>query len=1002
MLSRAEQIQSIYQQAIQLDGTEQSRYVLEACGDDQSLLMEVRRLLANDLADQTVIDAEEQVSVALPQQIGRYRVRRLLGTGGMGAVYEAMQDKPRRKVAVKVMRNGLSSRKASRRFEYESQILGRLSHTGIAQVFEAGTYDDGTGGVPYFAMEYIAGAKTIQEYALERPLDRRQILELFILVCDAVHHGHTKGVIHRDLKPGNILVDRDGNPRIIDFGVARATDSDMAVTTLQTDVGQLIGTIQYMSPEQCEADPDILDTRSDVYALGVILFELLSGKLPYELKTVPVFEAASIIREKSAKRLSTLDRGLRGDLETIVAKAIEKDRDRRYQSALELKQDIERYLRGDAIEARPPSIAYQLRLLTRRNKAIVTTVVSILIVMIAATIWSLLERSRALHAKSQTAAALVEAEASRKAAELEALRSEKVAGFLKHLVSMASPKVAQGELLTMNQILDRTSADVDEQFADLPLVKAQIRNMLGSLYFNQGRIPEAERNLRDAITLMEAHELDDIEKILETRLLLVDLLILSERLDNVDNLSESLLSECRTRLDEDSLVTLHAVQTRMAYCFKMAQYEDAQILIDELSEGYARLLGPDSEEALTIRGYELGMQVMHAVMSSSSETKAELMEQCKADYEVLKNTCERRLGARHPVTLEAILSSGIVEYLAQDIVAAQETLSGAVKDAKLVLGENHPKTLEAQTYIGQILLMLGNIDDAKINLEEALEGFERTTGLETPTAQTTAGALANIYLSEENYEESIRIAKGVTQALDRQLGPSHPSTVQARAVYAAALCMGGRLDEDRATVRQSIQDLSSMFDSLDSRVINQRLTQAVGFLMLEEDEDIEEGVRLLNGILEEQLAVNGPDDETAVNILLYAMRHAGKTSQINPFLEWLRMLHDRVRKNHGPEDKWLLSCAKSACFIVWETEGEHDEVVDPIIEDLTSRVRALELEDPKVELNLNFARVILLSRSGASEKARVLAESTLQRGQGHLPEDDRLMRSLQEWISDNP
>jgi len=177
VLSRAEQIQSIYQQAIQLDGTEQSRYILEACGDDQSLLMDVRRLLANDLADQTVIDTEEQVSVALPQQIGRYRVRRLLGTGGMGAVYEAMQDKPRRKVAVKVMRNGLSSRKASRRFEYESQILGRLSHTGIAQVFEAGTYDDGTGGVPYFAMEYIAGAKTIQEYALERPLDRRQILE---------------------------------------------------------------------------------------------------------------------------------------------------------------------------------------------------------------------------------------------------------------------------------------------------------------------------------------------------------------------------------------------------------------------------------------------------------------------------------------------------------------------------------------------------------------------------------------------------------------------------------------------------------------------------------------------------------------------------------------------------------------------------------------------------------------------------------------------------------
>ncbi|MHC4997163.1 MAG: serine/threonine protein kinase, partial [Planctomycetota bacterium] len=211
----------------------------------------------------------------MPKQIGRFHLKKLIATGGMGAVYQATQENPRRTVAIKLMKSGVASSSALRRFEYESQLLARLRHPGIAEVYEAGTHEAHDGAVPYFVMEYIAGAKRITDYVRDKKLSTRERLRLFVEVCFAVHHGHTKGIIHRDLKPDNILVDSHGRIKIIDFGVARATDSDLAVTTLQTDIGQLIGTVQYMSPEQVEADPDDLDTRSDVYSLGVVLYELL-------------------------------------------------------------------------------------------------------------------------------------------------------------------------------------------------------------------------------------------------------------------------------------------------------------------------------------------------------------------------------------------------------------------------------------------------------------------------------------------------------------------------------------------------------------------------------------------------------------------------------------------------------------------------------------------------------------------------------------------------------
>jgi serine/threonine protein kinase len=300
----------------------------------------------------------------------------------MGAVYEAEQAMPRRIVALKVIRPGLVAPDLRRRFENEVQVLGRLQHPGIAQIYQAGVTDLGGGPQPYFAMELVSGLPLV-DYAERRGLGLRERLRLLAGICDAVQHAHQRGIIHRDLKPGNILVDdASGQPKILDFGIARTTDPDGAMTS-HTLFGQIVGTLPYMSPEQLAADPGGIDTRSDVYALGVILHELLTGKLPHDLTQRSTLDAMNAIRDVEPARVGTLDRRLRGDVETIVAKALEKEKERRYASAAELAADIHRYLSDEPIVARPPSAGYQLRKFARRNKVLVGGIASAFLILIS-------------------------------------------------------------------------------------------------------------------------------------------------------------------------------------------------------------------------------------------------------------------------------------------------------------------------------------------------------------------------------------------------------------------------------------------------------------------------------------------------------------------------------------------------------------------------------------------------------------------------------------------
>src|ERR1043165_3724018 len=389
--------------------------------------------------------------------VAHYRVERVLGEGGMGVVYLARQERPDRAGALKLIRPGYAGEKMLRRFEHEAEVLGRLLHPGIAQIYEAGTADLGAGPQPFFAMELVRGVP-LTRFAEQKELGTRERLELMARVCDAVQHAHQKGVIHRDLKPGNILVPADGQPKVLDCGVARATDSDIQSTTVQTGIGQLIGTVPYMSPEQVGGDPAELDTRSDVYALGVVLFELLSGRLPYSLEAKMIHAGARVIREEDPTRLSSIDRSLRGDVETIVGHALEKDKTRRYQAASALAADIRRYLSDETIAARPASTWYQLRKFSRRNRALVGGVGASFVILSAGFFVSLYAFGRARFESQEKGRALVLAKQNAEKATAEAERAGKAENEEKQRADQLKQVAEfQGEMLSR---VDPTRAGV--------------------------------------------------------------------------------------------------------------------------------------------------------------------------------------------------------------------------------------------------------------------------------------------------------------------------------------------------------------------------------------------------------------------------------------------------------------------------------------------------------------------------------------------------------------
>lgn len=392
-------IRGMVEDALMLPVDARDEFLEDACSGNEEMLAEARSLLEFSCAAEGFLEppAPADLGVTLTEDpstivepgadVGAYRIVRVLSSGGMGVVFEAEQSAPRRRVALKMMKLDLISENALRRFRYEAEVLAQLRHPCIAQIYDTGVHVTGDRvrrELPWIAMEFVPGGRTILEYADERGLAIDDRVCLFIRVCDAIHHGHVKGVIHRDIKPDNVMVDEDGTPKVIDFGVARASAAELHLTDPRTETGRIVGTLQYMSPEQVAGRAASLDVRSDVYGLGVVLYELLTASLPYDLSSRPIHEVARVISESPPDRPKTLA----SDLQTIILKALEKEPERRYESAAHLARDLERFLEHEPVEARPPSVRYQLRMLARRNRSLVAAALLVFVAAIAATLVS--------------------------------------------------------------------------------------------------------------------------------------------------------------------------------------------------------------------------------------------------------------------------------------------------------------------------------------------------------------------------------------------------------------------------------------------------------------------------------------------------------------------------------------------------------------------------------------------------------------------------------------
>ena len=714
-------------------------------------------------------------------RIGPFRVVALIGEGAMGIVYEAEQERPRRRVALKIIRPGVSTPAMLRRFEHEYEFLGRLQHDGIAQIYQAGIADTGFGPQPYFAMELVRGRR-LDEYARLKELDLRQRLTLVAEIADAVQHAHHRGVIHRDLKPANILVTESGNPKVLDFGLARAAQLELQ-STVQTMAGEVVGTMSYMSPEQVVGDMSELDTRSDVYALGVILYELLSGRLPFDVSRKSLPEAVRIIREEEPARLSAITRSLPADIDTIVSKALEKDKLRRYGSAADLAEDIRRFLRNEPIVARRPSASYQIRKFAHRHKGLVGGAVAVLLALVAGVIVSTWQAVRASRAERV-------AQARANEAQSEKAKAEAVTKFLTEMLGSADPSQARGREVTVRAALDDAAKKIDAgAMRAQPEVEVAVRNAIGTTYDGLGVFEEAERQLRAALDL-ESRSARNPIVLADSNARLVNVLYKRQKYAEAVPVAEAAVKLRQEALGPRHADTAASLDDLGAILMQNGDVAAAEAKMREALAIRREVLGPDDPQLSTSLN-NVGFVLLEK--GEVQQAQAMFLESLAID--------RRRLGNDHPEVAIKLVNLARLNNNQNDKEAAEPFAREAVAIRRKVLGNEHPGLVNALDQLSSAVELREPAEAERLS-REALAISTRAYGANHRETARLQNNLGFMLYKQGGYAEAVTLYRAAIETFRQGLGADTPLTLGAQVGLAQNLNAIGDFRAAEATMRE--------------------------------------------------------------------------------------------------------------------------------------------------------------------------------------------------------
>lgn len=809
-------IESVYHAVLAKDPGERSSYLNEACAEDKALRREVESLLAYadvQLANQleagevakmwekiaggrlsSTAAAEIDPGEHLPDDIGPYHLVELVGRGGMGDVWVAEQKSPvRRRVALKLIKAGMDTREVVARFESERQALALMEHPAIAKVFDAGSTPQGR---PYFVMEYVSGMP-ITAYCDKHRLTTHQRLELFIHVCEGVQHAHQKAIIHRDLKPSNILVTEvDGKPvpKIIDFGVAKAISQRLTAETLFTRVGMMLGTPEYMSPEQADSAGQDVDTRTDVYSLGAVLYELLVGALPLELGKLSFDEMLRRLREDDALRPSTklrtlreqsaataqnrrtepkaLVRQLRGDLDAITLKALEKDRARRYGTPSELAADIGRYLRHEPVTAHAPSVAYRARKYIRRHRVGVGVAAGLILLL--------------------GSFAIVQAVALRRITR-ERDRADRVTTFMTGMFKVSDPSEARGNKVTAREILDKASKDINTGLSNDPELQAQMMHVMGTVYFNLGSYSRAESLLRRAVEIRQRLLGPEHLDTLKSKRVLASTLEGQARYPESEKLYRETLDIQRRLLGPEYPDNLSLTNNLAGVLADEGHLGEAEKLFRANFNVESRVLGPEDPE--TLRSAD---NLVFAMDQDGRYAEAEKLE--RHTFEIKR----RVMGPDHPQTLHSM--ENLADTLdSEGRYPEAEKLERELIAIRLrVLGPEHEDTLVSMMNDGLMLAHLGRYTDAEQALQKVLDTQRRVLGPEHRETLASMSMLASTFMHMGRYAEAETLQSETFDLRRRLYGTDHPDTAVSAYDLACIEAHMGQSGRALALLRQAV------------------------------------------------------------------------------------------------------------------------------------------------------------------------------------------------------